>query len=64
VAKLRLKKLEEIRELLSISPKADVDEVLRILKWWRETGKVSIPKKQKTRRIACSANFTALTRRV
>src|SRR5262249_7231509 len=48
VAKLRLKQLEEIRELLAISPKADVDEVLRILKWWRETGKVSIPKKTKT----------------
>ena len=38
VAELRLERLEEIRELLSISPDADADEAVRIMKWWRETG--------------------------
>ena len=47
VADLRSQKLEEITELLSISPDADADEVLRITKWWRETGEVSIPAKLK-----------------
>ena len=47
VAELRSQKLEEITELLSISPDADADEVLRITKWWRETGEVSIPAKLK-----------------
>jgi hypothetical protein len=46
-AELRLEKLEEIRELLSISPDADADEAVRIMKWWRETGDVSIPAKLK-----------------
>jgi hypothetical protein len=48
VAELRLKKLEEIRELLSISFNADADEILRIMKWWRETGDGSIPAKLKS----------------
>ena len=43
VAELRLEKLEEIRELLSISPDANADEAVRIIKWWRETGDVSVP---------------------
>ena len=43
VTELRLDKLEEIRELLSISPDANADEVGRIMKWWRETGDVSVP---------------------
>ena len=43
VADLCSQKLEEITELLSISPDADADEVLGITKWWRETGDVSIP---------------------
>jgi hypothetical protein len=47
-AELRLKKLEEIRELLSISFNADADEILRIMKWWRETGDGSIPAKLKS----------------
>jgi len=47
VAELRSQKLEEITELLSISPDADADEVLRITNWWRETGNVSIPAKLK-----------------
>ena len=40
VAELRSDKLEEIRELLSISPDADADEAVRIMKWWREIGDV------------------------
>src|SRR5215469_4383871 len=47
VADLRSQKLEEITELLSISPDADADEILRITKWWRETGDVSISAKLK-----------------
>jgi len=43
VTELRLDKLEEIRELLSISPDANADEAVRIMKWWRETGDVSVP---------------------
>ena len=42
VTELRLDKLEEIRELLSISPDANADEAARIMKWWRETGDVSV----------------------
>jgi hypothetical protein len=48
VAELRLEKLEEIRELLSISPDADADEAVRIMKWWRETGNVFIPTELKS----------------
>jgi hypothetical protein len=48
VAELRLRKTEEIRELLSISPNADAEEVLTITKWWRETGEGSIPAKLKS----------------
>jgi hypothetical protein len=47
VAELSAKKLGEIRELLSISSKADAEEVLRIMKWWREVGDGSIPAKLK-----------------
>src|SRR5215472_17406312 len=36
VANLRLMKVEEIRELLSISPAASVEEVLRIMKCWQD----------------------------
>jgi len=43
VTELRLDKLEEIREILSISPDANADEAARIMKWWRETGDVSVP---------------------
>jgi hypothetical protein len=48
VAELRLRKTEEIRELLSISRNADAEEVLTIIKWWRETGDGSIPAKLKS----------------
>jgi hypothetical protein len=34
---LRAKKLDEIREFLSISPDADDQEVLGMMKWWQET---------------------------
>ena len=43
VAELRLMKVEEIRELLSISPVASVEEVLRIMKCWQDSGDGSIP---------------------
>jgi hypothetical protein len=45
VLELRLKKLREIRELLSISPDTDDKDVPGIMKWWRETaaGEASIP---------------------
>src|SRR5436190_2667666 len=48
VAEPRAKKTEEIRELLSISPNANAEEVLRIITWWRETGDSSIPAKLKS----------------
>jgi hypothetical protein len=43
VAELRLMKVEEIRELLSISPAASAEEVLRIMKCWQDSGDGSIP---------------------
>jgi hypothetical protein len=43
VAELRLMKVEEIRELLSISPVASVEDVLRIMKCWQDSGDGSIP---------------------
>jgi hypothetical protein len=51
VKELRLKKLDEIRRLLSISPNADDQEVLGIIKWWRETGagEASVPAELKTK---------------
>jgi len=42
-AELRLMKVEEIRELLSISPAASAEEVLRIMKCWQDSGDGSIP---------------------
>jgi hypothetical protein len=38
IAELRLMKVEEIRELLSISPAASVEEILRIMKCWQDSG--------------------------
>ena len=43
IAELRLIKVEEIRELLSISPAASVEEVLRIMKCWQDSGDSSTP---------------------
>ena len=48
IAELRLIKVEEIRELLSISPAASVEEVLRIMKCWQDNGDGSIPAKLKS----------------
>jgi hypothetical protein len=48
IAEYRLRKTEEIRELLSISPNADAEEVLTITKWWRETDEGFIPAKLKS----------------
>ena len=48
VAELRLIKVEEIRELLQISPAASVEEVLRIMKWWHDNGDGAIPAKLKS----------------
>ena len=42
IAELRLMKVEEIRELLSISPAASVVEVLRIMKCWQDSGDGSL----------------------
>jgi hypothetical protein len=38
VAALRLKKLDEIRELLSIPRNTDYREIISIVKWWSENG--------------------------
>jgi hypothetical protein len=43
VAELRLMKVEEIRELLSISSVASIEDVLRIMKCWQDSGDGSIP---------------------
>jgi hypothetical protein len=51
VKELRVKKLDEIRRLLSISSDADDQEVLGIIKWWREigAGEASVPSDLKTK---------------
>src|SRR5215469_12114654 len=43
IAQHRLMKVEEIRELLSISPAASVEEVLRIMKCWQDSADGSTP---------------------
>ncbi len=48
IAELRLMKVEEIRELLSISPAASVEEVLRIMKCWQDSGESSTPAELKS----------------
>ena len=57
VGERRLKKLDEIRELLSISPDADHREILGVVRWWRETGanEASVPAELKTKvdRLLC-----------
>jgi hypothetical protein len=37
LAELRSKKLNEIREFLSVSPETDDRAVLGIIKWWQKT---------------------------
>jgi len=57
VAKLRLKKLDEIRDFLSISPDADDQDVLGLMKWWQKTAanEPSVPAELKTEadRLCC-----------
>ena len=60
VTDLRSQKLEEITELLSISPDTDADEVLGITKWWRETGDVAIPAKLKNHADRLRREFHSL----
>jgi hypothetical protein len=60
VTELRSQKLEEITELLSISPDADADEAVRIMKWWRETGAVSTPAKLKNHADRLGREFRSL----
>ena len=64
VAELRLMKVEEIRELLSISPAASVEEVLRIIKWWQDNDDGSIPAKPKSQAHRLLSEFIILTRLV
>jgi DNA mismatch repair ATPase MutS len=49
VMDLRSKKLDEIKKFLSISPNADDQDVLRMMKWWQETAadEPSVPIKPK-----------------
>ena len=51
VMHLRSKKLDEIRKFLSISPDADDQDVLGIMKWWQETAaeEPSVPIELKTK---------------
>lgn len=50
VMDLRSKKLDEIRNFLSISPDADDQDVLGMMKWWQETAaeEPSVPIELKT----------------
>jgi hypothetical protein len=51
VMHLRSKKLDEIRKFLSISPDADDQDVLGMMKWWQETAaeEPSVPIELKTK---------------
>jgi hypothetical protein len=51
VLEFRSKKLDEIREFLSISSEADDRDVIGIMKWWHETaaGDPSVPLDLKTK---------------
>jgi len=51
MVELRLQKLDEIREFLSISPDTNDQDVLEIVKWWQKTssGEPSVPAKLKTK---------------
>src|SRR5215472_10856726 len=63
MADLCSQKLEEITELLSLSPDADADEVLTITNWWRETGNVSISAKLKNHADRLRREFHSLNER-
>jgi hypothetical protein len=48
-AKLRTKKVDEIRELLGIPPDPGDEEAVEFIGQWRETGRVSVPAQLKTK---------------
>jgi hypothetical protein len=48
-AKLRTKKVDEIRELLAIPASPDDEGAIKFIVHWRETGQVSVPAELKTR---------------
>jgi len=62
VLELRAKKLDEIREFLSIPPEADDKDVIRIMKWWQETaaGESSVPLKLKTQANRLFGKFKSI----
>jgi hypothetical protein len=64
VAALRLKKLDEIRELLSIPRNTDYREVISIVKWWQETGAAdpSVPAELKTEVNCLICDFQSLNK--
>jgi len=63
VAELRSKKLDEIREFLSISPEADARDVLVIMKWWRQTAanEPSVSPELKTKAERLSREFHGIS---
>jgi len=62
VSELRLKKLGEMRELLSISSDTDDGGVLGIMNWWRKTAAAedSIPTELKTKMDRLFCEFRSL----
>jgi len=62
VAELRLKKLDEIKDFLSISPDTDDRDVLGIVKWWQKTadGEPSVPTELKTKVNSLSGEFYSI----
>jgi hypothetical protein len=59
-----LKKLDEVRELLSIPRNTDYREVISIVKWWRETGAAdpSLPAELKTEVNRLICDFQSLNK--
>jgi hypothetical protein len=62
VAELRMKKLDEIREFLSISPDADDHDVLGIMKWRQKTAasEPSVPTELKARADQLCREFRSI----
>jgi hypothetical protein len=62
VLERRAKKLDEIREFLSISPEADDKDVIGIMKWWQETaaGESSVPLELKTQANRLFGEFNSI----
>jgi hypothetical protein len=48
-AELRSKKVDEIREPLTIPPDPGDEEAVKFIAQWRETGQVSVPAQLKTK---------------